>query len=134
MHSNALIGDNRNTLRGYPSGWFSRFDNDSAGVAAGVQYSNPHGKKSPDHVHVRPSVTGQRMRNETAAARQGHGQEQLVGQVFSDGDVRGKIAARLLHGLFGDRFGAHALGAKAGEDFRHLLAVQFQTEQIAGAE
>jgi hypothetical protein len=60
-------------------------------------------------------------RAEGAAGPQRERQQQLVGQVLTDGGLRGEVALRLLHALRRHRFRADALAAEAGEEFGHLL-------------
>jgi len=63
------------------------------------------GEKDPREVELREAVRGRLHRAERSAAAERHGKEELVGEVLSDGNIRGEVMEDLPRQCFGDDFG-----------------------------
>jgi len=91
---------------------------------------NGHFQKPADDINVGGRVPGQGARDKRPAAGHGEGEQELVGQVLADGNLVRQILFGLPHRIGGNRFGAHAALAKAGEYFGHMLASDLDGDDI----
>lgn len=106
---------------------------DAESTLRGVD-GEPAGKKERDNVDVGPGVKGEFGGEKAAGPSEGNRKEELISQVFTDGQAGGEIFLGFAGDVFSNGFGGEPAFAEAGEEFGDVVEGEFKQENVAGAE